>query len=150
MEMVIDCLLRSGRTGINRYGTNNATEISKEAVWVPSLRRKNQDWHQLLAGLGALYSHGVSVDWKGFERDYITSRRRIPLPTYPFQRDSYWVKTAKAKAHVDQSLHPLLGVQLRSVAIQDIVFGSSECDGPALLDHHRIMVCILPAYRNGT
>ncbi len=57
-------------------------------VWLPSLRRGQSDWQQLLHSLGQLYVRGVRVDWCGFDRDY--SRRRRPLPTYPFQRQRYW------------------------------------------------------------
>src|SRR5699024_5908697 len=91
---------------------------------------------------------GVTVDWQGFERDYIAARRRVPLPTYPFQRNSYWVKAAKpTHPQSDDSLHPLLGTQLKSPAIQDFVFESQlSIDWPAFLDHHRIYgVVILPS-----
>jgi len=32
---------------------------------------------------------GVNIDWSGFEGDY--ARQRVVLPTYPFQRQHYWV-----------------------------------------------------------
>ncbi len=38
--------------------------------------------------LGALYVAGVEIDWLGFERDY--PRRKVCLPTYPFQRQRCW------------------------------------------------------------
>ena len=44
---------------------------------------------QILEGLAALYVLGVAVDWAGFDRDYV--RRRVVLPTYPFQRQRYWI-----------------------------------------------------------
>jgi acyl transferase domain-containing protein/alpha-beta hydrolase superfamily lysophospholipase/acyl carrier protein len=56
--------------------------------WLPSLRRNRDDWHTMLGTLGALYTHGVAVDWKGFDRDFPC--RRTVLPTYPFQRRRYW------------------------------------------------------------
>jgi acyl transferase domain-containing protein/acyl carrier protein len=40
--------------------------------------------------LGRLWLSGLSVDWKGFYAG--ESRHRVPLPTYPFERQSYWVK----------------------------------------------------------
>ena len=60
-------------------------------VWLPSLRRGQSDWQQLLYSLGELYVRGVRVDWCGFDRDY--PRRRRPLPTYPFQRQRYWLES---------------------------------------------------------
>ena len=59
-------------------------------LWLPSLRPGQSDWQQLLNSLGALYVQGVKVDWQGFDRDY-PQRRKIHLPTYPFQRQRYWV-----------------------------------------------------------
>lgn len=64
-------------------------DSSEGNVWLPSLRPKNADWQTLLESLAQLSVKGVPVDWVGFERDY--SRRRVDLPTYPFQRQRYWV-----------------------------------------------------------
>ncbi|MBO3463651.1 type I polyketide synthase, partial [Aetokthonos hydrillicola] len=57
-------------------------------TWLPSLRPPQQDWQQMLSSLGQLYTHGVALDWSGFDHDY--SRRKVALPTYPFQRQRYW------------------------------------------------------------
>ncbi len=71
-----------------------------KGVWLPSLRKPSNlptvqgqdDWQQLLESLGSLYVHGVSVDWAGFDRAY--PRRRVTVPTYPFQRSRYWLEAA--------------------------------------------------------
>jgi natural product biosynthesis luciferase-like monooxygenase protein len=60
-------------------------------IWLTSLNPEQEDWAQLLQSLETLYLQGVSVDWNGFDRDY--SRRRLSLPTYPFQRQRYWFDT---------------------------------------------------------
>jgi amino acid adenylation domain-containing protein len=57
--------------------------------WLPSLRMGRQDWQQLLESLGTLYLKGAEVDWAGFDRDY--PRRKLPLPTYAFQRKRFWI-----------------------------------------------------------
>ncbi len=64
-------------------------------IWLPSLRRGQDDWQQLLQSLASLSVHGVEVDWSGFDGDY--ARRRLPLPTYPFQRGRYWVESSVPK-----------------------------------------------------
>lgn len=82
------------------------------ALWLASLIKGEDDWQMMLTSLGLLYEHGVDVDWEGFDRDY--SRRRVTLPTYPFQRKRYWipdgepvVNTNQVKANpTDQSLSP--------------------------------------------
>jgi len=64
-------------------------------VWLPSLRRERKDWEQMLESLGTLYVNGVNPDWKAFDRN--RSRKKIALPTYPWQRKQYWAQAAKAR-----------------------------------------------------
>ncbi len=59
-------------------------------LWLPSLRQVDDDWQQMLSSLKTLYLQGVDVDWFGFDRDY--ARSRVVLPTYPFQRERYWLR----------------------------------------------------------
>ncbi|HLV20815.1 MAG TPA: aminotransferase class III-fold pyridoxal phosphate-dependent enzyme, partial [Polyangiaceae bacterium] len=47
------------------------------------------EWKALLAALGQLWSAGVEVDWSNLFAD--ERRRRVPLPTYPFERKRYWL-----------------------------------------------------------
>ena len=39
--------------------------------------------------LGKLWLAGASVSWEGVQRG--ARRRRVPLPTYPFERERCWV-----------------------------------------------------------
>lgn len=43
----------------------------------------------LLRTLGRLWLEGVEVDWQGFHRH--ERRRRLRLPTYPFERRRFWI-----------------------------------------------------------
>ena len=58
--------------------------------WLPSLRQGRDDWQQILESLAGLYTQGVDVDWPEFHRD--CQRRPVRLPTYPFQRQRFWVE----------------------------------------------------------
>lgn len=86
-----------------------------EAVgrWLPSLRPGQSDWQQILQSLAQLYVEGVQVDWSGFDRDY--ERRKVALPTYPFQRQRYWIETAQKpsiqnqQSKMQDAVNPLLG-----------------------------------------
>ncbi|WP_107666515.1 type I polyketide synthase [Cyanothece sp. BG0011] len=60
-------------------------------VWLPSLRSNQSNWETMLQSLGELYRCGIEIDWQQFDQDY--PRFRLPLPTYPFQRQSYWLDT---------------------------------------------------------
>ncbi len=52
----------------------------------------NAEWATLLFALGSLWQNGVSIDWDAFYAH--EERRRIPLPTYPFERQRFWVDPA--------------------------------------------------------
>jgi acyl transferase domain-containing protein len=43
----------------------------------------------LLNTLGSLWLNGAPVNWTGFHAR--ERRRRVPLPTYPFERQRYWI-----------------------------------------------------------
>ena len=70
-------------------------------VWLPSLRpehiplqsslerARSEDFSQMLSSLGELYVRGVKVDWVEYDGEY--SRQKVILPTYPFQRQRYWI-----------------------------------------------------------
>ncbi|MEP0883297.1 SDR family NAD(P)-dependent oxidoreductase [Trichocoleus sp. ST-U3] len=62
-------------------------------VVLPSLRHpqeQNSDIAFLLNILGRLWLAGVSVNWSGFYAG--EQRHRVPLPTYPFERQRYWIE----------------------------------------------------------
>jgi acyl transferase domain-containing protein len=96
-----------GLTTLGSMGVNVCIEVGPHTVltgmataalpdyaimWLSSLRRGQEDWEQILSSLQQLHALGVSIDWAGFERGY--QRQRLSLPTYPFQRERYWIKTA--------------------------------------------------------
>ena len=51
-------------------------------------RSRLSDSQCLLHGVGDLWRSGVSIDWPAMHGG--TRRRRVPLPTYPFERKRYW------------------------------------------------------------
>ncbi len=60
--------------------------------WLPSLRTGQQaDWLTLLQSLAILHTTGINIDWKGFHQDY--NHNPLDLPTYPFQKERYWIDT---------------------------------------------------------
>jgi acyl transferase domain-containing protein len=68
-------------------------------VAVPLLRNawdRQPDAAFLLAGLGKLWLAGVEIDGAALHAG--ERRRRVPLPTYPFERRRYWIDPAPAAA----------------------------------------------------
>ncbi len=62
---------------------------------VPSLRKGQPDWEQMLSAVAALYLEGADVDWKAVARG--APARIIDVPSYPFQRERYWFRSQLAK-----------------------------------------------------
>jgi acyl transferase domain-containing protein/acyl carrier protein len=63
-----------------------------EARALASLHRSPGDRSEeraLLTTLGKLWLAGVTIDWRVFYGD--ERRHRLPLPTYPFERQRYWI-----------------------------------------------------------
>ncbi|HEX6290949.1 MAG TPA: beta-ketoacyl synthase N-terminal-like domain-containing protein [Herpetosiphonaceae bacterium] len=63
-----------------------------EHVVLASLRQPHHqqpDLAVLLGTLGKLWIAGVAIDWQGFYAG--EQRRRVALPTYPFERQRYWI-----------------------------------------------------------
>lgn len=60
------------------------------------VKEQESDVCFLLQTLGRLWLGGVEIDWSGFYAH--EQRHRLPLPTYPFERQRYWID-AKSRAH---------------------------------------------------
>jgi acyl transferase domain-containing protein/acyl carrier protein len=73
---------------------------NSENLWLPSICPGSDEWSTLLDSTAQLYIKGLPINWKGFDAPY--HRTKITsLPTYPFQRESFWIKALKAQpAHV--------------------------------------------------
>ena len=52
-------------------------------------QEQQSDVSFLLQTLGRLWLFGVEIDWSGFYTH--EPRHRLPLPTYPFERQRYWI-----------------------------------------------------------
>ncbi|WP_369374425.1 type I polyketide synthase [Streptomyces sp. cg36] len=63
---------------------------------IASLVRDEPERETLLTHLGRLYETGAPVDWNGL----YGGGRCVPLPSYPWQRESYWVEDLEALASV--------------------------------------------------
>jgi acyl transferase domain-containing protein/NADPH:quinone reductase-like Zn-dependent oxidoreductase/NAD(P)-dependent dehydrogenase (short-subunit alcohol dehydrogenase family)/acyl carrier protein len=133
-------------------GMGAACPGNGEEIWMASLRRGRDDWHQMLTSLGDLYAQGVEVNWLGFDKGY--RRQRLALPTYPFQRERCWIETPERAASTDDSEllpaqtlpHPLLGHRL-STPLAETVFATrlSTEALPFLADHVVHGLVVFPA-----
>ncbi len=113
-------------------------------VWLPSLRPGVDEWQQLLSSLGQLYIRGTQVDWSGLNPDY--GYQKVILPTYPFQRERYWIETGNSQAISTPKLHPLINRKFQSPLSKDIFFESefSTYALPFLADHRIYEKVVVP------
>jgi phthiocerol/phenolphthiocerol synthesis type-I polyketide synthase E len=56
---------------------------------LPGPNDQRPDTEVILTALGQLWANGVACDWEGFHKR--ERRARVSLPTYPFERQSYWI-----------------------------------------------------------
>lgn len=98
-----------GMATLNEQGCNVFIEVGPKPVllgmgqrclpqsdqlWLPTLRQGHPDNQQMLHTLGALYVQGADVDWANLYAG--STSHKVDLPTYPFQRQRYWVKEGKS------------------------------------------------------
>jgi acyl transferase domain-containing protein/acyl carrier protein len=73
---------------------DNVSDENK--VILSSLRyayERQSDIAFILNTLGQLWLEGIKIDWSGFHAH--ERRHRLPLPTYPFERQRYWIEPQK-------------------------------------------------------
>ena len=61
------------------------SDTGRTGVWLASMRRGKDEQQQLMETLGELFVRGIDFDARGLELR--ARRRKIALPTYPFQRE---------------------------------------------------------------
>jgi acyl transferase domain-containing protein/thioesterase domain-containing protein/acyl carrier protein len=142
-RLAVDVLLEIGPDTV-LLGLGRNCLPDHQGLWLSTLRQslgnasdsEHDDWEQLLTSLGTLHVHGVPVNWFGFDRDY--ERRRVHLPTYPFQQKRYWIEAPKVWAQSSsRGKHPLLGSRLTLADTREIRFQSRiSVNSPAWLKNH--------------
>jgi acyl transferase domain-containing protein/surfactin synthase thioesterase subunit len=120
--------------------------------WLASLSRQKGDWETMLGSVRTFYLEGLSMRWSRIHEG--AGRRRVALPTYPFQRKRYWLDgvggrpdagvkpdTAPAKA---REPHPLLGTRTggKSAVRFEGLYGGEQI--PYLRDHRIHGRSVLP------
>jgi amino acid adenylation domain-containing protein len=60
---------------------------------------ENKDWQSLMQAIGQLWLAGVTIDWQKFYTS--EQRQRLPLPTYPFEKQRFWIEPLPAKTATD-------------------------------------------------
>jgi len=94
-----------------------------QALWVAGMKRDGMDEEEVLRCKGQLFVRGIEQDWRAFDAEI--PRRRVRVPTYPFQRKRYWVDAqgygslqSRAGGGQNRPEHPLLGRRVAAAVLQ--------------------------------
>ncbi len=104
---------------------------------IASLLRGSEADQQVAAAMADLYAQGLEISFAALFAG--ETRRKLALPSYPFQRRRYWAEVARLQPAVGRAAeHPLLGSR-RASARGDAVFEATlSTDGLAWLSDHRV------------
>lgn len=109
-----------------------ADDCDSGIVVTETLRRDDGDDGRFLTSLAAAHANGVhGVDWQSV----FPNAQQVALPTYPFQRERYWLSAPTTGQDLDAGL---LGIQVESLADTDqVLLTASVCaaDGGWLVEH---------------
>jgi rifamycin polyketide synthase module 1/2/3 len=85
----VEWLARTGVTAYVEAGPSAALSAAAEECVEPGSGALFTSGAETAVALAELHVHGVPVDWRSVYAG--TGARRRPLPTYPFQRQRYWI-----------------------------------------------------------
>ncbi len=109
----------------------------EEGIVAFTLRREADERRSMLEALGTLYTRGIDPNWKAVQA---AEARFVPLPTYPWQRERYWVEApAATTTRVGEATgHPLLGVRVPAAGMGAVFETELALNGHPWLGDHRV------------
>jgi acyl transferase domain-containing protein/acyl carrier protein len=121
-------------------------ELPGDVAAVPLLRPDRDDATTVVAGVGTIAARGADVDWAAF----FAGARTVPLPTYPFQTERYWIDLVHTATDArDLGLtatgHPVLGAVVHTAEGGALLTGRvSTRSHPWLADHRVGAAVVVP------
>lgn len=116
-----------------------AMRAAPDAQWtsLASLRRGRDDAREMRAAAAMLWVRGAPVQWAALTN--ARGGRRVVLPTYPFQRERYWIpSTVRSQHSQGHEVHALLGTRLAIAGVAGQFERYVDANEPAWLRDHRI------------
>ncbi|MEU3850379.1 SDR family oxidoreductase [Streptomyces sp. NPDC029554] len=91
-----------------------------------------------LTRIAAAYVRGAAVDFARYHAD--EARRRVPLPTYPFERTRHWAEpmTSRVRDFGGTPAHPLLGPETSRTGDSVVFENTLSVETHWVLADHRI------------
>ncbi|HXS47044.1 MAG TPA: beta-ketoacyl synthase N-terminal-like domain-containing protein, partial [Solirubrobacterales bacterium] len=120
-----------------------------EAAVLGTLRRDQGGPERFALSLAEAHTAGARIDWKAFFA--ASGAKRVPLPTYPFQRRRYWLPSTTAGGDPSaigqgDANHPLLAAAIEDPGGEGLAFTGrlSLATHPWLADHAVAGTALLP------
>ncbi len=114
-----------------------STLSPKSQHYLPTLHPKKSDTQQTLTSLATLYAQGHSISWDTFYHHRTCCR--IPLPTYPFQRQRHWLERPSiVSVPNNEAVHPLLGSLISTPLKQTLFHQLLTLSQPSFLQDHQV------------
>jgi acyl transferase domain-containing protein/NADPH:quinone reductase-like Zn-dependent oxidoreductase len=123
--------------------------LDEDAVFAPALRRRHQEPDTFAGFLAQAHLAGAGVDWTAFYAG--SGARAVPLPTYAFQRERYWLMPGgdagdPASAGLGRVDHPVLAAAVAVGDRDEWLFTGrlSQASTPWVRDHVVMGVVLAP------
>ncbi|MCO1582772.1 KR domain-containing protein, partial [Crossiella sp. SN42] len=145
-----------GLATLANQGVTHLVEVGPHPALTPMAQEVSGEWHAagvmrrdqdvFLDQLGHLWATGLPVDWPTL----LPETAPIHLPTYPFQRERFWIDAVpEAPSTTELGLgaagHPLLGASLRTAEGTTLFTGQLSLRAqPWLADHAVLGTTLLP------
>ncbi|MFI0772992.1 SDR family NAD(P)-dependent oxidoreductase, partial [Streptomyces sp. NPDC021218] len=142
--------LELGPDGVLTAMAQECVTDAEAAGFAAALRKDRPEAETLTAAIARAHVRGVAVDWAAFFAG--TGARRTELPTYPFQRERYWLEAPAGavgdvvSAGLGSADHPLLGAAVDLPDSEGFLFTGrlSLRTHPWLADHAVMDTVMLP------
>ncbi|MEM9508974.1 MAG: type I polyketide synthase, partial [Cyanobacteria bacterium P01_E01_bin.35] len=130
-------LLGMGRFCLSETLTQRRRAAKDSCLWVSSLKEDRGDREIILDSLAYLYSSGIDLDWESFYS--YGNYQKVILPTYPFQKKSYWLDVKPLDLTKRDNINSLIGRQLNIARSKNIIFETViSSDRISFLQDHRV------------
>ncbi|MFD9415192.1 type I polyketide synthase [Streptomyces goshikiensis] len=143
--------LELGPEGILSALAQDCLTQDDTTAFLPVLRADRPEEDALGSALAQAHLRGIAIDWHAYYAG--TGARRADLPTYPFQRQRYWLEAPAhalagdvASAGLGPTAHPLLGAAVDLPDSDGFLFTGrlSLRTHPWLADHRVAGTVLLP------
>ncbi|MFE5792308.1 SDR family NAD(P)-dependent oxidoreductase [Streptomyces sp. NPDC056503] len=150
----VGAYLELGPDGVLTAMARHCLPEDTGALLVPALRREQPEAPGITKAVSELHRRGVDLDWEalcGVSVDWDSffaesGARRVELPTYAFQRQTFWLEDAGdttqdvASVGLKSAGHPLLGASIALPESDGLVFTSRLSPRThAWLNDHRVL-----------